>query len=113
MMGGDLPTTDDETLALLANPALSEVLRKSYDGREIIREPVDDGELIVWTARADDATYAAIFWTGPSTRKVSIPLKSLAAQGSAHDLWDGTAHPVTEQLECEVPPHGVRWFRLT
>jgi hypothetical protein len=113
MMGGDLPTTDDETLALLANPALSEVLRKSYDGREIIREPVDDGGLIVWTARADDATFAAIFWTGTSMRKVSIPLKSLAAQGSARDLWDGTAHPVTEQLECEVPPHGVRWFRLT
>jgi alpha-galactosidase len=114
MMGGDLPTTDDETLDLLANPALSEMLRSSYDGREVIREPIDDGELIVWTARSEDDIYVAVFWTGPTSRKVSVPLASVGAGASeARDLWDGTAQPVTGQLEYDVPAHGVRWLKLS
>ncbi|GAB2675987.1 glycoside hydrolase family 27 protein [Kribbella swartbergensis] len=113
MMGGDLPTTDDETLALLANPALSELLRTSSDGREVIREPMDDGELIVWTARSPGAGYVAIFWTGPTPRKVSVPLRSLAAEGPAHDLWDGTTQDAGDQLEYDVPAHGVRWLKLS
>ena len=75
---------------------------------------MDDGELIMWSARADTTTYVAIFWTGASTRKVSMPVASVGARPSAvHDLWDGTAHLVTEHLESEIPPHGVRWLRLT
>lgn len=117
MMGGDLPTTSPETLALLANPALAEVLRSSYDGREIIREPLDDGELIVWTASGHDCSYAAIFWTGSAPRAVKLPLKSLAAHGSPQDLWDESG----EQALAEdgvlpaglVPAHGVRWLRFS
>jgi alpha-galactosidase len=106
MMGGDLPTTSPETLALLKNPALAELLNTSYDGREVIREPLDDGELIVWTARGDDCSYAAIFWTGSTPREVSVPLESLAAQGSPQDLWDGP------DGTC-VPAHGVRWLKFS
>jgi alpha-galactosidase len=114
MMGGDLPTTDDATLDLLANPTLAQVLRSSYDGREVIREPIDDGELIVWTARSGDDTYVAVFWTGPTSRKVSVPLASVGAGPSeARDLWDGTFQPVTGQLEYDVPAHGVRWLKLS
>jgi hypothetical protein len=114
MMGGDLPTSGDATLDLLANPALAEVLRTSYDGREVVREPMDDGELIVWTARSQESIYVAIFWTGASARKVSVPLASLGAGASvAHDLWDGAAQDASEQLEYDVPAHGVRWLRLT
>ncbi|HEY8716988.1 alpha-galactosidase, partial [Pengzhenrongella sp.] len=39
MMGGDLPTSDDATIARLANPALARVLRTGVDGREVVREP--------------------------------------------------------------------------
>jgi alpha-galactosidase len=106
MTGGDLPSTDAETLALLANPALAEVLNTSYDGREIIREPIDDGELIVWTARGDGCSYAAIFWTGPTARQFSLPLE---LQAPAHDLWTGAP---ADQAEHTVPSHGVRWLRL-
>src|SRR3954454_1147679 len=106
MTGGDLPSTDAETLALLTNPALAEVLNTSYDGREIIREPIDDGELIVWTARGDGCSYAAIFWTGPTARQFSLPLE---LQAPAHDLWTGAP---ADQAEHTVPSHGVRWLRL-
>ncbi|RZT28656.1 alpha galactosidase A [Kribbella sp. VKM Ac-2569] len=107
MMGGDLPTTAPETLALLANPALAEVLRSSYDGREIIREPVDDGELIVWTAQGEDWSYAALFWTGATSREVPLPAE---LPTPAQDLWAGT--PTTERVHI-VPAHGVCWLKVS
>jgi hypothetical protein len=116
MMGGDLPTTDDATLALLGNPALAEVLRSSYDGREVVRELIDDGELIVWTARTEDDSYVALFWTGPTLRKASVPLSSVVGDDTgareARDLWNGSVQRITGLLECDVPAHGVRWIRL-
>lgn len=106
MMGGDLPTTSPETLALLKNPALTEVLTTSHDAREVIREPQDDGELIVWTASGHDCSYAAIFWTGPTPREVTVPLESLAAQGTPRDLWG-------DSVADEIPAHGVRWLKFS
>ncbi len=35
MVGGDLPTSDDVTIALLTNPALREVTAGSANNREI------------------------------------------------------------------------------
>ncbi|MGW5187753.1 alpha-galactosidase [Kribbella sp. NPDC004138] len=107
MMGGDLPTSSPETLALLANPALAELLRSSFDGREIVREPMDDGELIVWTAQGDDCSYAALFWTGASPREMSLPAE---LPTPTHDLWTGA--PTTERTYA-VPAHGVCWLRLS
>lgn len=107
MMGGDLPTTSPETLALLANPALAKVLATSSDGREIVREPLDDGELIVWTAQGEGCSYAALFWTGAAPREVALPAELPAP---AADLWTGT--PTTERAYT-VPPHGVRWLELS
>ncbi|HET6743892.1 MAG TPA: glycoside hydrolase family 27 protein [Kribbella sp.] len=105
MMGGDLPTTSPETLALLKNPALQEALTTSTTSREIIREPLEGGELIAWTAQGNNCSYAAIFWTGSTPRQVSIPLDSLAAQGTPQDLWAGQSD--------QIPAHGVRWLKFT
>ncbi|MGZ0148762.1 glycoside hydrolase family 27 protein [Kribbella sp. WER1] len=107
MMGGDLPTTPPETLALLTNPALAEVLRSSSDARETVREPLDDGELIVWTAQGDTNSYAALFWTGAGPREVALPDELPAP---VRDLWTGT--PTTERVYT-VPAHGVRWLELS
>ncbi|QCB92829.1 glycoside hydrolase family 27 protein [Cellulomonas shaoxiangyii] len=134
MMGGDLPTSDPATIALLTTPAVGHVLRTGVDGRELLREPVGDGsdagELVVWAARAGDGTdgrYVAVFWTGDRPRTERLPLSSLlgdddAARGpwSVRDLWAGddlpapagtTAEP-RGVLELEVPAHGVRWVEL-
>jgi hypothetical protein len=106
MMGGDLPTTSAETLALLKNPALSELLRTSSDNREIIREPADDGEWIVWTAQGSNCSYAALFWTGASPRQIQLPAE---LPTPARDLWTDA---VTSERTFTVPAHGVRWLEL-
>ncbi|WP_296665734.1 alpha-galactosidase [Demequina sp.] len=120
MMGGDLPTSTPETIAMLANPAIHEVLARSTGGREFLREPLDGGELIVWAAQAEgsDRSYAAVFWTGTSPRSVSVPLSSLLGHraGPVHatDLWrtPGDAAVDGGRLTTTVPAHGVAWVAL-
>lgn len=128
MMGGDLPTSDAATIALLTTPAVGEVLRGSTDGRELLREPVDDGELIVWSARAAAGTtrYVAVFWTGAGPRTQTLALSALVGDAAAarawtlRDLWDGEElpEPVVEPrrldaaITLDVPSHGVRWVAL-
>jgi hypothetical protein len=129
MMGGDLPTSDGATIALLTTPAVGHVLRTGVDGRELQREPAGDGEVVVWGARSGtEATrYVAVFWTGTGVRTEHLPLSALVgdAAASAHrwtarDLWDGTPLPDPRAtaaehdgvLTLDVPEHGVRWVAL-
>ncbi|MCC2315418.1 glycoside hydrolase family 27 protein [Cellulomonas xiejunii] len=128
MMGGDLPTSDAATIALLTTPAVGHVLRTSTDGRELLREPADDGEVVVWSARsaAEPTRYVAVFWTGTGTRTQSLALSALVGDAAAarrwivRDLWTGTPLPdpaldpgrLDAQLTFQVPSHGVRWVAL-
>lgn len=112
MVGGDLPTSTPETIALLANPALREVTAGSTNNREIVRERIfadwaDEttfqGELIVWAADAADwadgtpsahpgGCYAALFWTGdePYELKHAIELQSIVGIDRRNDPWTVT-----------------------
>ncbi len=119
MVGGDLPTSTTETLDLLAAPAIAEVLQGSTDGRELLREPLEGGELIVWSARAtaSERTYAAIFWTGEQGHDARVALASLLGIGHARvevtDLWAGQSTGVDgDELTATVPAHGVAWVAL-
>lgn len=129
MMGGDLPTSDPATIGLLTTPAVGHVLRHGTEGRELLREPAGDGEVVVWTARSSSelTRWLAVFWTGTGTRTERLPLSGVlgdaaasARRWSARDLWTGDALPAPEAtvgdpdgvLEVEVPSHGVRWVAL-
>ncbi|MDN4484452.1 alpha-galactosidase [Demequina lignilytica] len=121
MLGGDLPSTDPGTLDILATPALREVLADSTANRELLREPMDGGELIVWSARStrSDRVYAAVFWTGDEAHEAQVPLASILGTGhgtiSLADLWGGASSPVRVRdgaLVASVAPHGVAWAAL-
>lgn len=128
MMGGDLPTSGAATIALLTTPAVGHVLRTSTDGRELLREPAGDGEVVVWSARsaAEPARYVAVFWTGTGTRTQRLSLSGLVGDAAAardwavRDLWSGErlAEPERDAvrtdatLTLDVPSHGVRWVAL-
>lgn len=121
MVGGDLPTTDDQTLDMLATPALREVLAGSTANRELLREPLDGGELIVWTARASGSgrAYAAIFWTGDAAMEARVPLASILGVShtpvAATDLWGGASSLPEirdDALVATVAAHGVAWVAL-
>ena len=109
MVGGDLPTSSADTIALLANPALREVTAGSVNNREIVYERIfgrwweEDsylGDLAVWTADAADwadgttsahkhGHYGAIFWTGsePYELKGNIQLQSFVGIDQRNKDW--------------------------
>lgn len=109
MVGGDLPTSSAETIALLRNPALCEVTAGSVHNREVARERVYGdfadfstyrGDLIVWAADAADwadgrssahagGHYGAIFWTGNDDYELQghIQLKAFVGLGEADEPW--------------------------
>ena len=121
MMGGDLPTTDEATLRRLTNPLLRELLTASRGNGEIIREPLADGELIVWTAESTAAPrhYLAVFSTASEAVEVEVPISSVAGDADPGewrltDAWDASveARTATESVRAIVASHGVRWFAL-
>jgi hypothetical protein len=109
MVGGDLPTSNSDAIALLQNPALREVLAGSTNNRETVRERIfgkwwDEstyrGEFIVWSADAADwadgtrsahhgGHYAALFWTGSDTYEIgrNIQLQSIVGLDARNDDW--------------------------
>ena len=109
MVGGDLPTSEADAIALLANPALREVTAGSANNREIVYERIFErwweedsylGDLAVWAADAVDwadrtpsrhpgGHYGAIFWTGdkPYELRGNIQLQSFVGIASRNDDW--------------------------
>lgn len=114
MLGCDLTTLDDFTLALLTNPEVLEVSRASVDAGELTRTD----NIIVWTAYADDesTTYLAVFNTGFAGALVSTPLEAAGLPGrvTVRDLWArADLGPADRVVTVEVPSHGARLLKLS
>ncbi|ACQ78319.1 putative alpha-galactosidase [Beutenbergia cavernae DSM 12333] len=124
MMGGDLPTSSPETIALLTNDAVLDVLRTSRASREVLRE----GDLVLWTAEgADDGgtrlvpsgapvRYAAVFHLGDEPTRVRLALGDVGGlpTDAVVDVWSGEQVPtVAGALELDLPAHGAHLLRLS
>lgn len=108
MLGCDLPTTDDDTIALLSNPEVLAVNQHSRRNRELFRQ----GDGIVWTAESVDGKeqYFALFNISDHELTVSVDLDSKV---QVRDLWArldlGT---FAGSLRAVLPPHGAGLYRL-
>jgi hypothetical protein len=107
MFGGDLPSTDDETLALLTNADVLAVLSASTGNRQVIRE---DG-LVVWTADRSDDTgrYVAVFNVDDAPLDADIAYSSIGCSpgNRAVDLWTGAELAGSgPNLTTTLPAHG-------
>lgn len=103
MIGGDLPTSSPETLALFTNADVLALL-ESRGSREVFRE----GDLVLWTADdVDGAGWVAAFNLGSEPLSVALDAGdvSVPADGSARvrELWTGedvATHEVTVQSDA-------------
>ncbi|WP_406445159.1 alpha-galactosidase [Streptomyces sp. NBC_00631] len=113
MMGGDLPTSPQDTIALLTNDEALDVLWHSTGNQEVLRER----DLVLWTARDTDghARYAAVFSLADEERRFEVPLGSVGAtpRDRVRELWThtDTAHD-GRQLAAVLPAHGAALYRL-
>ncbi|WP_234320541.1 glycoside hydrolase family 27 protein [Streptomyces sp. SBT349] len=113
MMGGDLPTTSPETIALLTNDDVLAVLWYGRDNREALRE----GNLVLWTARdaENGSGYAAVFWLGAAPEEVRVPLGSIGAgpDDLITELWTHRDQPHdSTALTLRLDAHGAALLRL-
>lgn len=129
MVGGDLPTSSPETIALLTNPGVLALLRTTAS-REVFREP----PLVLWSAQGHDgAAYVAAFNTGEAPLAVALDAGNVdlpvTLEGEVRELWSDAVVPrtaVTEQsdaargvapgsvaLQVHIAPHDVVLLRHT
>ncbi|GAA1713713.1 glycoside hydrolase family 27 protein [Isoptericola hypogeus] len=127
-VGGDLPSSDDGTIADLVHPGLLDLTHRSADGRELLREGNRGAETVVWgaegTGARDGARWAAVFSTADVARRLRVPAASAGLPGAPlalTDVWSGVrvdlappgaASGGDSVLDVEVPAHGVRLLRL-
>ncbi|WP_226831890.1 glycoside hydrolase family 27 protein [Brachybacterium sp. FME24] len=135
MVGGDLPGSDPETIALLQNADVLAVHRDSHGAREVFRE----GPLVLWTATgssgvdgADAAPhFVAAFNVGEEPLAIALDAADVGLpsrfEGEVQELWSGTTattRPITEQsdaargvspgstaIDVVIAPHGAVLLR--
>jgi hypothetical protein len=127
-VGGDLPTTAPETIALLTNADVLQVQERATASREVLRE----GPLVLWTADGPNGVcWAAAFNLGDAPLDAVLDAGNLGLparlDGEVRELWTGADVPrerVTVQsdaargvaprsvaLRMRLTPHGAALLR--
>jgi hypothetical protein len=129
MLGCDLPSSPPETLQLLTNRDLLDVLNASRNNRELLR----DGDLVVWAAESTTSAdrYVAVFNTGRADLVRILPAGDLAlpsepSQGhiggdtpwEVREAWSGECAVLvlqhgTPALDIKHSGHGAQLYRFS
>jgi hypothetical protein len=113
IFGGDLPSNDAATTALITNEEVLEVNQHSRGGHQSL----DRGNIRAWVA--DSAKpgehYVAVFNLGDSAEKVDVRWSDigLAAKAVAiRDLWTHKDLGKADGMQVQLPPHASVLYRL-
>jgi alpha-galactosidase len=114
MVGGELPSADDWTLALLTNPEVLEVDQHSTGNHPAVATE----KTVVWVANSvsGKGLYLAIFNVSPSEATLQYDWRGLGFKENVYqirDLWDRKDLSAAASLSVTLPPHGSVLYRLT
>ena len=113
IFGGDLPSNDAATTALLSNEEVLAVDQHSSGGHQAL----DRGDIRAWVADAPEkgGKYAAVFNLGSSERKVDLSWKDLGL-GLSHaivrDLWARKSLGNKDGIHVTLRSHASVLFRV-
>ena len=127
MIGGHLPESDPETIALFTNAEVLSILATSRNNRELFRER----DLVVWAAEGPNGErWAAVFnerdvaadetldvsWLGFGSAPGSVidvwtgdPVPTEVAREQSHDVY--SVAPGSTALRLTLEPHGCALLR--
>jgi hypothetical protein len=111
IMGGDLPTLDDATRALLTNPEVLAVNQRGRAPRQALERP----GLRVWTSEAPDGRYVAVFNLDSVPRRVALPWTDAGITAGVHavrDLWARRPLGRADSLRVDLAPHASALYRV-
>jgi alpha-galactosidase len=114
IFGGDLPSADPATLALLTNREVLEIDQNSSHNREILER----GSLRVWLADAPGSQdqYAAVFNLGDAVETMQLNWTELGielAKPAVHDLWQHKNLGRQKNLDVTLRPHASALYRVS
>jgi hypothetical protein len=115
MMGGDLPSCDPFTLALLTNGEVLAVNQKSEKNRELFAR----GDQIAWTADVPGckSKYLALFNSGDNgSAVIEVKWTELGLSGHClvRDLWQKKDIGQVEGIfKASIPAHGAGLFKIS
>jgi hypothetical protein len=115
MFGGDLPSNDPATLALITNEEVLDANQKGTDSRQLFSR----GDGIAWVSTAPDgiSKYLAVFNvgnTGPAEIHVDWRELGLPESCQLRDLWaKRSVGAVHSGRAFQVPAHGAVFYKVT
>jgi hypothetical protein len=114
IFGGDLPTTDEPTIALLTNDEVLAADQKAVNSRRLFSR----GDQIAWISDAPaSGNYLAVFNVadnGPADIRVDWKDLGLPEPVGVRDLWSHTDLGASAKGRAfQIPPHSAGLYRLT
>jgi alpha-galactosidase len=114
MLGGDIPSSDAFTVAILTNPEVLDVNQHSENGREVYRE----ADTISWIADipGSAAKYLTVSNIGDTEKALHLPWKALgieAGKAGIRDLWMHKELGSSDGLAMSLRPHATVLLKVT
>ncbi|HUC28328.1 MAG TPA: glycoside hydrolase family 27 protein [Candidatus Acidoferrum sp.] len=114
IFGGDLPSNDPATTALITNEEVLAVGQHGSGGHQALER----GNIRAWVADGEKIgqRYVAVFNLGESTENVSLrwpELGILVGVADARDVWQGKPLGALSGVQIELRPHASVLYRLT
>jgi alpha-galactosidase len=114
IFGGDLPTNDAATTALITNDEVLAVDQHSIHNHQSLEE----GNIRAWVADVPDSNdhYVAIFNLGDKSEYLNLPWNKLEVNASSdevHDLWMKSSLGKKNGLQVELRPHASVLYRVS
>lgn len=114
MMGGDLLSSPEQSLAFLTNREVLAIDQNSENNHQVAREK----QYVIWLADVPGShdRYLALFNIGEDRRKVTFTFEDEMLRGrfAVRDLWARRDLGVFEkQFGADLDPHGAGLYRLS
>jgi alpha-galactosidase len=114
IFGGDLPSADAATVALLTNRELLDINQNSSGNRRVLER----GNVRGWLADASGGKdkYAAVFNLGDAAEKILLDWTKLGIQitnPALRDLWQHKSMGRQKNLEITLRPHALVLYRVS
>ena len=114
IFGGDLPSNDAATTALITNGEVLEVNQHSHGGHQVLER----GDMRAWIAdgRQNGDRFVAVFNLGEATEQVSFAWHDLGIAvpvTAVRDLWAAKPVEAMDAIHASLRPHASLFYRVS